>query len=77
LGILTGRGFISHCYDAESQALVPGEDVMREVWFALRALRKAPGYSLGAGLTLALAIGAFLSACLVTETRCRNIWSAT
>jgi len=24
-----------------------------------------------------LAVGAFFSACLVTETRCRNIWSAT
>ncbi|HKW93651.1 MAG TPA: MFS transporter [Methylomirabilota bacterium] len=28
-------------------------------------------------LCLTLALGAFLSACCVTETRCRNIWSAT
>jgi len=28
-------------------------------------------------LCLALAVGAFLSACLVTETRCRNIWTGT
>ena len=34
-------------------------------------------YRAAFALCLALAIGAFLSACLVTETRCRNIWSAT
>lgn len=34
-------------------------------------------YRAAFALCLALAIGAFVSACLVTETRCRNIWSAT
>jgi sugar phosphate permease len=34
-------------------------------------------YRAAFALCLALAIGAFFSACLVTETRCRNIWSAT
>jgi sugar phosphate permease len=37
----------------------------------------ADAYRAAFALCLALAIGAFLSACLVTETRCRNIWSAT
>lgn len=36
----------------------------------------AGAYRAAFGLCLALALGAFLSACLVTETRCRNIWSA-
>jgi len=37
----------------------------------------SPGaYRAAFALCLALAAGAFLSACLVTETRCRNIWSA-
>jgi sugar phosphate permease len=34
-------------------------------------------YRAAFALCLALAIGAFVSACLVTETRCRNIWNAT
>ena len=33
-------------------------------------------YRAAFALCLALAVGAFLSACLVTETRCRNIWAA-
>jgi sugar phosphate permease len=36
----------------------------------------ADAYRAAFALCLALALGAFLSACLVTETRCRNIWSA-
>jgi sugar phosphate permease len=35
----------------------------------------ADAYRAAFTLCLALALGAFLSACLVTETRCRNIWS--
>jgi sugar phosphate permease len=35
----------------------------------------AGAYRAAFALCLALAVGAFLSACLVTETRCRNIWS--
>lgn len=34
----------------------------------------ADAYRAAFALCLALALGAFLSACLVTETRCRNIW---
>jgi hypothetical protein len=36
----------------------------------------ADAYRAAFALCLALALGAFLSACLVTETRCRNIWGA-
>jgi MFS family permease len=35
----------------------------------------ADAYRAAFTLCLALAVGAFLSACLVTETRCRNVWS--
>jgi sugar phosphate permease len=37
----------------------------------------ADAYRAAFALCLALALGAFVSACLVTETRCRNIWSTT
>jgi len=37
----------------------------------------ADAYRAAFALCLALALMAFLSACLVTETRCRNIWSRT
>ncbi len=37
----------------------------------------ADAYRAAFVLCLVLALGAFLSACLVTETRCRNIWSPT